>query len=318
MATAAKSNYLKAVEAAEKRKVRLTLNQQQEIRDIYTEIAYDLSLKIKKTNPNAVTYTWLNSYKDSLLKDIEGLNKQLNARIRANMRKAAEYGSSPQLSMFEDAALLYGFGKGKFDVVFATIPDDVVTKILSGKLYQDKRALSARIWSATEQNSKDIEHIIARGIAAKKSAYDLAKDLETYVNPSAKKDWEWSKVYPHCGNKSIDYNAQRLARTSIQHAYQQAQKQSCKRNPYVEGIRWLASGHARTCSLCRERSEQDAYGLGAGVYPVSDVPMDHANGRCSTIPVVTQSLEDIGREIGDWLGGGSNPKLDKWWQQYGE
>ena len=262
---ATKSDYQKAVEAAEKRKGRLTQKQQREIRDMYTNIAYDLSQKIKKTNPDSLTFAWLNSYKQSLLKDIEALNKQLNVRIQANMRKAAELGVNPQLSLFDDAAYKYGFARGKFDAIFATIPNDVVKHILGGKLYQDERTLTARIWSTTAQNGKDIEYIIAQGIAAQKSAYDLAKDLEVYVNPGAAKSWEWKSVYPSCGKKTVDYNAQRLARTAIQHSYQQAQKQSCKRNPYVEGIQWLASYHGRTCELCKERNDQDAYGLGQGV-----------------------------------------------------
>lgn len=313
--TQQKNEYQKAVEAAEKRKNQLTLKQKQEIKEMYVRIAYDLSKQLGKTNPKAVTFAWLDGYKAALLDDIAALNKELNRRIRQNMRAAAQAAVKPQQLFFDSAIEKYGVSMGGFGDVFSTIPEDVIKKLLSGKLYQDKRTLSQRIWRQGVQTGKDIEYIIAQGIAAKKSAYELAKDLEDYVNPEAAKDWDWHEVYPNCHRK-IDYNAQRLARTAVGHAYQMAQKESCKRNPYVDGIRWLASEHGRTCPLCRERSGQNNYGLGQGVYPVDEVPLDHPNGRCSTLPVVTKSLEEIGAEIGGWLQGGTNTMLDEWYAQY--
>ena len=36
------------------------------------------------------------------------------------------------------------------------------------------------------------------------------------------------------------------------------------------------------------------------------------NGMCVTIPVIPMSLEEIGKEMNDWINGEHNPKLDKW------
>ena len=36
------------------------------------------------------------------------------------------------------------------------------------------------------------------------------------------------------------------------------------------------------------------------------------NGVCTTIPVINQSLEEIGAELRDWIDGKTNEKLDKW------
>ena len=36
------------------------------------------------------------------------------------------------------------------------------------------------------------------------------------------------------------------------------------------------------------------------------------NGMCTTIPVISKSLEDIGEELNSWINGANNPKLDKW------
>ena len=74
-------------------------------------------------------------------------------------------------------------------------------------------------------------------------------------------------MYPRT-NKKVDYNAQRLARTAVNHAFQQAQKRSCEKNPYVEGIRWISSNiHGRTCPICSDRDGE--------VFMVKDLPLDH-------------------------------------------
>ncbi|WP_219666859.1 hypothetical protein, partial [Clostridioides difficile] len=68
---------------------------------------------------------------------------------------------------------------------------------------------SDRIWSNIDKTKKDLDYIVSRGLAEKRGSYDIAKDLEKYVNPKVKKDYDWSKVYPK-SNKKIDFNAYRL------------------------------------------------------------------------------------------------------------
>lgn len=85
-----------------------------------------------------------------------------------------------------------------------------------------------------------------------KSAFDIAKDLEEYVDPKAKKSWDWKKVYPGVSSK-IDYSAQRLARTMPAHAYQQSLEATVKNNPFIDGYIWHSGTGKRTCEICRER-----------------------------------------------------------------
>lgn len=40
------------------------------------------------------------------------------------------------------------------------------------------------------------------------------------------------------------------------------------------------------------------------------------NGICTTIPVINQSLEEIGAELRDWIDGEENIKLDKWYKEF--
>lgn len=42
------------------------------------------------------------------------------------------------------------------------------------------------------------------------------------------------------------------------------------------------------------------------------------NGICTTIPVINQSLEEIGAELRNWVDGERNEKLDKWFDEFKE
>lgn len=42
------------------------------------------------------------------------------------------------------------------------------------------------------------------------------------------------------------------------------------------------------------------------------------NGLCTMIPVISKPLDDVALELKDWVNGESNPKLDKWFKEYGD
>lgn len=306
----ASKDYLKLVEESQKKKIRLVKKQKKEILKIYNEIYLKVSKKISKANPNSLSKRYLEELREEIKSEFRVSQKKINTVVKKNMLEASSLGSNTQLDFFMEINNQYDLGlEPTFRGMFAKIPKKAMNEIVFGKAYKDRAGLSERIWAYTKYFDKDIDYIIAEGVANKKSTYEIAKDLEKYVNPEASKDWEWSKVYPHT-NKVVDYNAQRLARTSIQHAFQQAQKRSCKKNPYVEKIRWLSSNSSRTCELCNSRNNQ--------LFSVNDVPLDHPNGLCATIPEITMSYEEIGKELKAWVNGEANAKLDKWFKKHGK
>src|SRR5699024_8242772 len=149
-----------------------------------------------------------------------------------------------------------------------------------------------------------IQTIISRGILAQKPAYDLAKDLETYLRPEARKPWDWGKVYPGV-SRQVDYSAQRLARTAVTHAYQLSLERATKDNRYVEGYRWHSAGGGRVCPLCQQRNGK--------LYEKGNLPLDHPNGMCVVTAEISKSYEEIGRELGDWAAGRNQDlTLDRW------
>ena len=306
----ASKDYLELCEEAQKKKLKLMKTQEKQIKQIYNDMYLNISKKLKKVNPNTLSKRYLEELKKELEKEIKVSNNQVNKIIKSNIEKSSELANNVQLDFFMSINDKYNLNMGAtFSSMFSKIPKEAMNEILFGKAYKDRKGLSERIWLDTKKFNKDIDYVIAEGIANKKSTYEIAKDLEKYVNPKASKDWEWSKVYPNT-NKVVDYNAQRLARTSIQHAFQQAQKRSCKKNPYVEHIRWLSFNSSRTCELCNSRNNQ--------LYKTNDVPLDHPNGLCTTIPEISKSLDEIGEELRSWVDGEANTKLDKWFKKYGK
>ena len=306
----ASKDYLELCKEAQKKKLKLMKKQEKQIKEIYNDMYLNVSKKLSKVNPNTLSERYLEELKKVLEKEIRSSNNQVKKIIKKNIEKSSELANNVQLDFFMSINDKYNLNMGDtFSSMFSKIPKEAMNEILFGKAYKDRKGLSERIWLDTKKFNKDIDYVVAEGIANKKSTYDIAKDLEKYVNPKASKEWEWSKVYPNA-NKVVDYNVQRLARTSIQHAFQQAQKRSCKKNPYVEHIRWLSSNSSRTCELCNSRNNQ--------LYKINDVPLDHPNGLCTTIPEISKSLDEIGKELRLWIDGEANTKLDKWFKKYGK
>lgn len=280
---------------------KLLRKQQREIRAFYASMAGTVSkraaeLEGKENISSVLRKKYLQDLSKELENQVKSFNKELSSKIEDNMTKAAESVVNDNKKWIEKAGI-------RTVDAYTHVPVQVVESVLSGQLYKGKWSLSSAIWKDNKAFSKDINRVVAEGIAQNKSAFDIAKDLEKYVNPSAAKDWDWSKVYPGV-RKKVDYNAQRLARTMVQHAYQQTLERSLKHNPFNKGIKWhSALSAARTCEICRERNGQ--------IFPKDKLPMDHPNGLCTFIPVM-EDLDDVATQLADWVNGKPDKNIDNW------
>lgn len=305
------NNYEKLIEESKKKQMELNLDQYKQIRNLYIDVAKSLQVKANKAKKGSLTERWAKDYTKSVISEIKQMNIVLEGIISENIKKSAENAKAIQLDFFDQINMRYGLEISKsFKNMFSSVPNDVIKELVSGDFYKDGRGLSERIWFNGKKINGDIDYIIQKGIAEKKSAYELAEDLQTYVNPEAKKEWQWKKVY-HGTAKTIDYNAQRLARTSISHAYTLSMIKSCEKNPFTNKIRWhsvFAPG--RTCPLCKERDGKE--------YLLKDCPVDHPNGLCYQEPLLDDSLENIGSRLNSWVKGGSDKDLDDWYDKYGD
>nr|DAG77244.1 MAG TPA: minor capsid protein [Caudoviricetes sp.] len=286
----------------------ITQEQEKEISALYHQIYKEykkemnsLPLKGKGTTSQSLRKAYLNKLTKQLKEAYEELDSKLESQIKSGMEKTAQATVDGVKEWTQKAGLTV-------EGVYSYVPKDVVSMLSTGKLYGEGWTLSKSIWGQEQKTLHDIDQIVAKGVAANKSAYDIAKDLEKYVDPSAKKEWDWSRVYPGTPKK-IDYNAQRLARTMVSHAYQQSLLASTKYNPFVKGYRWRSAHSSRTCEICNERDGK--------IYSADNLPLDHPNGLCTFIAELSDSMSDIADRLADWALGKEDPSLDRWYNSMG-
>lgn len=290
-------------------KLFLSAKQEREIKNLYNKAHYKLSQEIQKLSlpktsvSDRLREMYLDQLRKSLESRIEVLYRSLQNKLKDNMFQVSQAVVS-DMRVWLDSI---GFPQ---EGAFEYVPDEVVHLIITGQIYEGRWSLSKAVWSNRQKMLKDVNTVISEGLLLNKPTYDIAKDIERYIDPKDIKDWDWQKVYPGT-SKKVDYNAQRLARTLIQHSYQQSLVLTTKDNPFVEGVQWVSAfAHGRTCELCKERATEDKFGLGAGVFPKDKLPLDHPNGLCS-FGAKIDSMDDIASRLADWVDGKPDKQIDK-------
>lgn len=303
--------YKKIVEQQRKEISKITLNQQKQILNLYDDAIKELSNSAARSRDKSLQKRWQLDYLKELERVRNTIDRELEKQIKDSTKKATQIGTKPEQQVMKDIFEKAGIDTGDhFTSMFSQVQDNIINDIVGGKLYKDNKTLSDRIWNYGNGFENDIQYTVSRAILEKKSAIELAKDLETYVKDPAKRGSDWGKVYPNLRSKQVDYNAIRMARTTINHSYQTATIQSSNMNPFVEGIEWRSALiHGRTCEICMDRDGK--------IYSKIEVPLDHPNGLCSMIPYIPDDLEDIAGKLRDWLDGADNLKLDEWYNNYG-
>lgn len=294
------------LKGAESARNAITKKQQKEIRRLYRNVAKEIANEAKslkgKTNISSIMRTqYLQTLEKQVTAEVSKVSAELHKITQSGMKGVAEATTEETLEWLSKL----GFQtKG----LLSNVPANVVRNIATGQVYTTGWSLSQRIWGIEQKTLQDIHTVIAKGVAKNASVYEIAKDLEKYVDPNAAKKWDWNKVYPGTSRK-IDYNAQRLARTLTQHAFQQATKECNDPNPFVDGYIWhSAMIHGRTCSTCMDRDGQ--------FFTKEEVPMDHPQGLCTILPHVGRDLSFIANQIADWTEApeGTYPDIDQFWE----
>lgn len=160
-------------------------------------------------------------------------------------------------------------------VVYAALPERVAETLVDGlrasaasgiasAFRRVPRQLSARVYRNLANTKNHIHQLINEGLASGLSARELARDVYRYVSPTTP--------------GGMSYAAMRLARTEINNAFHERQRDAGTR-PGVKGVRWNLSGSHRVPDECNVYAARDQYGQGAGVFPVRRVP-DKPHPQC--------------------------------------
>lgn len=295
---------------AEEARDAITKKQQREIRKLYSDWAKEVGeraeyFKNKTTPSSALAEQQLRILQNQLTETSRQVSNEINNKIVSNMYLMADSVVKSNEKWLESL----GFTNlNKVSASFTSVPDQQVRRLITGQVYKSGWSLSKAIWSDNEKALKDIYSIVASGLAQNRPIYDIAKNLEAYVNPNRKLNWnlmmeDGRRIY----KKSVDYNAQRLARTLVQHSYQASFVAVTKDNPLITSYKWVANG-SRVCPLCMD--------MDGRIFPKDDLPLDHPNGMCTMEPIIDDNYLD---RLADWITNpeGSDPELDEFSKNFG-
>lgn len=297
---------------AEKARDAIVKSQKKEIAKLYQQWADEIGERAKyyshkSTSSSVVSERQMKELQKQLTETSHQVSNEVYKNIKGNIYTVADAVVKDNVEWMKQ----FGFSESGLNAAFSSVPDQIVRMLVTGQIYEGGWNLSSRIWSDNEQTLRTAYQIVAKGMAENRTIYDIAKELEKYVQPGAAKKWnpyimmkntktgEWErkKIY----KRQVDYNAQRLARTLVQHGYQQSFIAVTEKNPFVLRYQWSANG-SRPCPLCQDRDGQ--------TYEKGDLPMDHPNGMCTMIPVIDDQMID---KLADWFNSpdGTYPEIDE-------
>lgn len=303
---------------SEKARDAITEAQKKEIVKLYEDWAKDLGERAKYYEKKTTASSF---FSERQAKELQKALREQSQQISNEVYK----GIKQNIYTISDAVVRdnvewlksLGFSGDNLSAAFSSIPDSTVRMLVTGQIYEGGWNLSSRIWSSNEKTLSNCYRIVAKGMAENTPIYNIAKELEKYVSPSTAKawnpvlrtrntktgEWEYKKIY----KGKVDYNAQRLARTLVQHGYQQSFIATTKNNPFVLRYRWSSNG-SRVCEMCLGRDGQE--------YSKDELPMDHPNGMCTMIPVIEDNLVD---RLADWYNSpdGTYPEIDEFSKNFG-
>lgn len=308
------SDYIRLVERQALKKMnKLTAQMQQDIFKAYYNAGKQLAAGYKKSTGGTATKALYASYTMKIADETEQIIRDYALR---GAKIAPEVEKLIMSRAFQLAGLDTSLANDVFENMVGKLGMESVKNVISGGIYKDGVGLSARIWEASAMSANSIQEVIAAGMAQDMGAAKLSELLKDYVNPNARKMWSNDKIRSILGdgyaawNKSLEYNALRLARTTLAHTATMSMRQAPIMNPYATKIKWH-SVHAagRTCPTCEEMDGQ--------IFSAEECPFDHPNGMCYQTHEFDKSLNEMADELAAWCKGEPNPMLDEWWDRFG-
>lgn len=295
------------------------------IRQLYIRAAKNIEAQIRTVKPGSLTERWLVSYQAQLQEEIDRLGRGLYDAVHDAAAQAATDRVETELVFMDSVARQAEAGLSqRFVDTLSAVPTDTLRAMFDAKMYTDGRSLSQRIWTEEGRLEGNLAEIIQQGIAQQMDPLTLARHLEAYMNPKAACPVSWHTLYPSIPfDRKIDYNALRLARTSIIHAHWIAGKAAAKKNPLCAGMKWnLSNQHYERQvavageDICDEYARHDE-GLGRGVFAIDSLPLPHPNCLCYQTEVMP-TLEDAADRLAAWDGANDpalNDAFEKWRQE---
>lgn len=306
------NSYLRAQEKAVRTKTAdLTKKQEEAILKAYTDAGQTLVDKLKTTK-GKMSNSMYRDYAYTLHEKIVQIQSKYTQAAALNPLQKEVLVTLELLGEKGTTESVYGRALNKVINIYS---EKAVEALIRGEIYKDGKGLSARIWRNSSMASNAVQEIAAQGLSSGMSAVDMANLLEPHVIGSSKRIWQEKKIEEKLGKvyanmyKNLEYNALRLARTTISHAATTGMKEASKVNPLFKKLQWH-SVHApgRTCQICKD--------LDLNVYSVEECPYDHPNGLCYQTHYFEESMDEMAERLRGWVDNpSSDSELENWWAQ---
>ena len=281
----------------------VTKEQQAYIEGLYKQWSEDIKKQADHYGKLSIGSAEFSSqYYQHLYNQMQAQSKEIANGVYTNIKDGMAKVSDAVVKDAVDWMSGLGFSKKDTNMALSYIPQSTVNSLLTGSVYggAGSWSLSSAIWGDNEKTLRDIYAIMGQGVAAQMGIYEMASMLSQYVDPSRKLAWQGPNGGLKIYKKAVDYNAQRLARTLVQHTYQQSFVAATKDNPFITEYVWLSNG-PRVCPICADRDGKH--------FEKDKLPLDHPNGMCTMEPVVVKDLTD---KLANWVNAedGTYPELD--------
>jgi hypothetical protein len=289
------SDFERAVKRARRNQLVLTNRASQRLDRILKAAGQDAAERLKKhIGDGSIEERYLAALTSDLARLIDGFMSDYSRLLTISLYGAAQGAADGQADVAQmvlDQIALDTFlqgmlptmeksvtinALGTIGVSFGHVAENAVEMIFR-RVYKDGLNLSDRLWRLDSRIRRDIENTLIAGVAGQKSAKDLSRELMKYLtNPGA------DNAY---------YNAQRLARTEINHAHREGHIRSVtdrdgKLKDFVSAVGYRLSISHPEPDICDVWASQDIDGLGAGNYLPDNVPVDHPHGLCFTVTIL--------------------------------
>ena len=308
-------DYVKSLDTLlRSKKKELTKKQQQEIISVYSKAYKDTIEKgLKKAGGDKAKIDKLTKvYAEQIYNELELIVKQYNADMSSTIETMqAEIMMS--MNIFEKGDY-YEF-KEAVDKAVNVANRKIVQQMIEGKVYHDGKGLDKRIWDSSKMSGTKMSTALNSCIAQGMGAAEMSQNLKEFAM-GGHHTWSRNKIREKLGDGyarkygsgGLDYEALRLARTTLTHQAQIAVINSSKINPYLQFVKWHSNHQAgRTCQQCIDRDGQ--------LFKIDEVPLDHPNGMCWIQPVYSidgkteATPEEIARDMKAWGKGEPNSGL---------
>ena len=201
-------------------------------------------------------------------------------------------------------------------------------------IYGDGMTLDGRIWQIDRETRELMNQVLMNGIVNKKSAWNLAQDVEQFLGAGQNcPRWTSTRLYgrtkseiasgdatgllrgDECDGRGVSYKALRLARTEIQKIHSLATDRMMAQQPWVEQEKINLSAAHPTQDECDDAVNGGENG--DGIYPKGTIELPfHPNCLCYKTAVL-MDRQLFANKINSWLNGGDWAEMDTYAQNLG-